>query len=176
MRLGILPSQTFQLSLIISCMVLLTACGNYSFSLNEKELYGPPSLFTQYDIADRALSVCVTQTIKDATITTAEDLRRLNCSSAGIENLAGLETFNKLEALNLAQNQLEDLGPLAQLTRLKTLILRDNAIVSAEPLLSLVRLERLDMQENEQLDCDLGRQLARQEPLTVELPAHCLAN
>lgn len=175
-RLGIRPSQTFQFSLIAFCVVLLTACGNYSFSLNEKQLYRPPSLFTQYDIADRALSVCVTQTIKDAKITKAEDLKRLNCSSAGIESLAGLETFNKLEALNLAQNQLEDLGPLAQLTRLKTLILRDNAIASAEPLLPLVRLERLDVRANERLDCGIGRQLAKQEALTVELPTHCLAN
>jgi len=176
MQFGIRPTQTFRFTLIVSCVALLTACSNYSFSLNEKELYRPPSLFTQYDIADRALSVCVTQTIKDASITKADDLKRLNCSSAGIESLAGLETFHKLEALNLAKNQLEDLAPLTQLTRLKTLILRDNAIASAEPLLSLVRLERLDVRENEGLDCEIGRQLAKQEALTVELPTHCLTN
>ena len=176
MHSSIFPSQAFRFSLIVSCTALLTACGNYSFSLNQKELYTPPPLFTQYDIADRALSVCVAQTIKDAKITKAEGLKRLNCSSAGIEKLTGLETFNKLEALNLAANQLKDLGPLAQLTRLETLILRDNAIESAEPLLSLVRLERLDVRENEELDCEIGRQLASQEALTVQLPAHCLAN
>ena len=176
MRFSIFPSLAFRFGLIVSCLALLTACGNYSFSFNEKELYRPPSIFTQYDIADRALSGCVTQTIKDAKITKANDLKRLNCSSAGIESLTGLETFNKLEALNLARNQLRDLGPLAQLTRLETLILRDNAIESPEPLLSLVRLERLDVRENEGLDCEIGRQLASQETLTLQLPAHCLAN
>lgn len=176
MRPRMLPKPLYRFGLIVSCLASLTACGNYSFSFNERELYRPAPLFTQYDIADRALSGCVMQTIEDAKITKAADLKRLNCSSAGIENLAGLETFTQLKALNLAKNQLEDLSPLAQLTRLETLILRDNAIVSAEPLLSLVRLKRLDLQGNEGLDCELGQQLAEQEALTVDLPEQCVTN
>jgi len=170
------PSPVQHVSLVGFCLALLTACSNYSFSLNERELYRPTPLFTQYQVQDRALSGCITQTIKDVKATQAAELKRLNCSSAGIENLAGLETFNQMKALNLAKNQLEELGPLAQLTRLETLILRDNDIVSAEPLLSLVRLQRLDLRGNERLDCTLGQQLAKQETLTVDLPEQCLAN
>ena len=176
MRPRILPNLACRLVLIVFSLSFLTACRNYSFNFNERELYRPASLFTEYDIADRALSGCVTQTIKDAKVTKAADLKRLNCSSAGIQSLEGLEIFNKLEALNLTQNQLEDLSPLEQLSRLKTLILRDNAIISIEPLLSLVRLQRLDLRENEALDCNLGQQLATQETLTVELPTQCELN
>jgi len=161
------------LSLGALYLAVLTGCSNYSFSLNDNELYRPSPLFTQYELKDRALSRCVAQTIKDAKVSEAGELKRLNCSSAGIVHLEGLETFGKLEGLNLANNELEDLSTLRQLSRLKTVILKDNDIVSAEPLLPLVRLERLDLRDNEQLECATAEQLAQLDSLEVQLPEHC---
>ncbi len=148
-------------TLLLFGLVLLSGCARYSVSVNERLVYTPEPLFKDYRIADEPLRNCVEQTIKDGRITRAAELRRLNCSSAGIANLAGLERFHALEEINLPGNQLTQVPELARLSQLRILILRDNDLVSAAPLLSLLQLERLDLSENPNLPCTDLPQLAR---------------
>jgi Leucine-rich repeat (LRR) protein len=155
------------------CSLMLTACADYSFHINEQTVYTPPPLFKDYKLADRALHRCMEQTIKDNNVTAAEQLSRLNCSSAGIESLAGLERFRHIRELNLANNQLTDVEPLRQLSRLEVLILRENQLQSAAPLLNLVRLVRADLSDNPEVPCGDARQLAAQTEGTVILPEQC---
>ncbi|MDQ2078305.1 leucine-rich repeat domain-containing protein [Marinimicrobium sp. ABcell2] len=155
------------------CSLMLTACADYSFHINERTVYTPPPLFKDYKLADRALHRCVEQTIKDNSITAAEQLNRLNCSSAGIESLEGLERFRHISELNLANNQLTDVEQLRRLSRLEVLILRENQLQSAAPLLSLVHLARADLSDNPDLPCGDARQLANQAEGTVVLPEQC---
>jgi hypothetical protein len=104
----------------------LCACQNYSFSLNNRELYTPPALFSEFRVDDKALDTCIRQTIADQKIVKIEQLTGLNCSSAGIRSIAGLERFAWLEHLDLAGNDLTDGSALRQLTRLKYLTLAGN--------------------------------------------------
>lgn len=133
-------------------ILLISACG-YSVSVNERVVYTPAPLFDDYSITDQRLADCVLQTITDLKITKASDLKRLNCSNAGIHSLAGLEVFTGLEELNLAQNSVQSLSELTPMTQLKVLILSGNMLKNVAPLLSLLKLQTLDLNENNQLAC-----------------------
>lgn len=133
-------------------ILLSTACG-YSVSVNDRVVYTPPSLFTDYQIADQFLAKCVEQTILDNTVHHAAGLTRLNCSSAGIQSLKGLEVFSAIEEINLAQNKLRTIQELAQLPRLQVVVLRDNQLEDVAPLLALLQLRVLDLSENDTLPC-----------------------
>jgi len=158
---------------IIVCLLALGACADYSFHINEQPIYTPPSLFTDYRLADQALHQCVEQTIQDHKVTAPEQLNRLNCSSAGIESLAGLERFRDIRELNLASNRLTDVEPLTRLARLEVLILRENHLQSAAPLLNLVRLTQIDLSDNPDLLCADAQQLAAHVQGSIQLPQHC---
>ena len=145
--------------LLLAGMCLAGAC-SYSVSVNDNVVYTPEPLFADYQIADDNLRRCIEQTIADKKITSASQLTFLNCSSAGIANLAGLERFDGLEELYLASNQLKTVAPLNKLTRLKTLVLRENQLMSVAPLLGLLKLVQLDLEKNSHLDCTDVNQLA----------------
>lgn len=138
--------------------LLLTACG-YAVSVNDNVVYTPPTIFSDYRIADKNLSECVQQTIVDQSVTSARDLKRLNCSSAGINSLAGLNVFVGLEELNLADNNLQTLDELTQFAQLRVLVLSNNALKSIAPVLGLLKLESLDLAGNTQLACNDIKQL-----------------
>lgn len=132
---------------------LVVAGCSYSVSLNDRVIYDPPGLFSDYKIADYPLAECVKQHLIDKQVTNVQQLTRLDCSNAGIRNLAGLERFVAIEELNLASNQLTDLTPLAKLSQLRVLILRENPLTSIEPLLPLLRLQQLDLDKTAIVDC-----------------------
>jgi len=155
---------------------LLVGCKTYSVSLNNNVVYVPPSLFKDFSIADAHLRDCVEQTIVDNKISKAEDLKQLNCSHAGINNLAGLEKFYAIEQLNLAENNLVNVAQISNLGLLKVLILRKNNLTNAEPFLHLLHLKELDVSDNEKLPChDLQQMLANfhQGDVKVILPEQC---
>lgn len=161
--------------LIATSALFLGGC-SFPVSVNERVVYTPPSLFSQYEIADSALARCVQQTIVDLHVTKARDLTRLNCSNAGITQLAGLEVFNQLQELHLGQNAITDASPLAALSKLKLLNLSENNILSAAPLLKLSNLTHLDLSNNAQLACADLRQLAKNyqdQTLAMLAPAQC---
>jgi hypothetical protein len=139
----------------------LMSCKQYSVSLNNNVVYSPIPLFKDFTIADSHLRTCVEQTINDKRATKAEDITQLNCSNAGISNLAGIETFYAIEQLNLEENALGSVSPLAALGRLKVLNLRKNNLTNAEPLLHLLHLRTLDISDNKNLACgDIQQVLA----------------
>lgn len=130
------------MKMLLSIFTLLTivACDRYQVTLNERQIYTPRILFTNYQIADPALHHCVAQAIIDQRIERGEDLLQLNCSYAGIANLAGLTRFSKLEIINLSNNALTDVKPLMFFGGLKRLDLRENRAVPCKDLLSLEAL------------------------------------
>jgi len=155
--------------------LFFTGCNDFAVSLNEKEIYTPPAIFTDYTIADSRLDACVEQTISDARITSPEQLTRLNCSNAGITSLDGLETFYALEELNLADNKLVRIDRLENMSRLKVLILSNNQLTSAAPLLHLLHLKQLHIDSNNALACSDLHQLASNfdRTLNLALPEQC---
>jgi len=166
--------KSFQLCML-ALASLSVGCG-YAVSVNERVVYTPPSLFTDYKIADAVLAACVEQSIVDSNASKASDLKRLNCSSAGIESLAGLRVFSGIEELNLAENRLTDVSELGTLSQLKVLLLNSNTIASAAPLLTLLKLERVDLTGNPSLPCNDLAQLQRNyagQKLVLAVPAHC---
>lgn len=163
------------LALIVICSAC-AGCKNYSVSVNDKTVYTPASLFTNYQITDAKLKDCVEQTIYDLHITKADDLTRLNCSNAGITSLQGLEKFFALTEVNLADNQISDISVLEKLGRLEVLLLNNNAIKSSAPLLKLLHLQMLDVSQNSALACkdlyQLADNLKHQKP-DLKFPQQC---
>lgn len=143
-----------QRSTLVAALLLipiLTSCRNYLFTVNEREVYTPPKVFTDYTIADGALRSCIAQTLTDLNITRPGQLTRLVCTHANIGDLAGLEIFSTLAQLNLAHNRLTDI----------------------KPLLYLNNLASVDLSENPGLICS-DALLLKEHVTQLTLPAHCL--
>ncbi len=164
------------LILTLACSTLFPGCKNYSVSLNDKTVYTPAPLFTNYQIADAKLHACVEQTIYDLKITKADELTRLNCSNAGISSLTGLDKFFALAELNLATNQINDISTLGKLGRLEVLLINNNAIANPAPLLNLLHLQQLDITGNAGMSCkdlyQLAKNLQHQKP-ELKFPEQC---
>lgn len=152
-------NQKLSFLYLFLCLLALTSCKNYSISVNDNTIYTPEDVYKDFQIADAALSDCITQTIFDRHITRAEDLTRLVCSNAGIKNLAGLDKFFALTELNLSENALTNITELNKLGRLEILLLDKNKISSSAPLLNLLHLRKLDLSHNPIKDCTNLKQL-----------------
>ncbi len=152
-------------------LLLLAACGSYDFSVNEKVIYTPDPLFTDFDVPDKALRECIRRAINDAKATSANEVSSLNCARAGIETLAGLSTFTELEQLTLSSNNIVDISELAALSVLQELYLDDNHVIDAVPLYQLPGLQRVDLSGNPELLCPASGSLLRVAHVT--LPDHC---
>ena len=137
-------------SLILTAF-LLVGCDGYIYTLNKQPIFDPPNLFSDYNIADPALKGCIDQGIFDQQATSPDQLTQLNCSSAGIADLAGLEIFTGLTHINLSQNSL----------------------VEIKPLLFLPRPAVINLENNDQLFCADGQLLAKQVSDSIKLPVHC---
>lgn len=152
-------------------LALLAGCTNYDFTVNEKLVYSPKTLFSDFNTPDPGLNNCLEQAIVDAKIDEADALKRLNCSHAGIETLQGLETFTGLIQLKLSANKIRNLAPLVDLIDLQELYLDDNVVVDPVPLYPLSALRTLDMGNNVVLQCPQAAAFAHLTSLT--LPDHC---
>ena len=152
-------------------ILLLTACENYDFKVNERVVYSPKPLFSDFEVADQALRTCLEQAIADNVVTAASGLTSLNCSHAGIEDLTGLSTFTGLANLKLSSNRIRNLVEIASLTSLVDLYLDDNRIVDPVPLYQLPALQVLDLSGNPAMQCPSAAGFLRLE--TVQLPGHC---
>lgn len=165
----------FVASLITAFYLLIaSSCSNlneYEITFNERKIYSPSALFTDYLIPDSGLATCIEQAIEDGQITSASGLELLNCSNAGIASLDGLSRFTALKGLKLTDNTLLNLVELSQLTELTELQLDGNRIVDVVPITRLPRLRRVTLSRNQNLQCT---GLAR-FPDRVEIvrPGHC---
>ncbi|MEQ9209978.1 MAG: hypothetical protein RLN96_09085 [Pseudomonadales bacterium] len=115
----------------------LVACADYSFNINNNQVYSPPRLFNDYRIADPGLHDCIQQTIFDQKITAPEELEILTCSNAGITSLDGISQFSRLTRINLKSNLIENVDELLQLTYLEDLDISDNPIENCQTLSQL---------------------------------------
>ena len=77
-----------------------------------------------------------------------ENLRNLNLSGIGLDNISFLKNAGKLERLVAEENAIKDLTPLAELKTLRTLYLDRNNISDITALKDLVSLEELLLYKN----------------------------
>jgi Leucine-rich repeat (LRR) protein len=159
------------LTILFVLTACLTGCESYDVTVNDRLVYTPKALFTDYKIDDIALSACLEQAIVDAKITAASQLTHLNCSHSAISSLQGLATFSSLIRLKLSSNTIRNLLDLQSMSSLQELYLDTNLIVDPVPLYDLTALRVLDLGGNPRLQCPRGAAMANIEELT--LPAHC---
>ena len=159
------------LSPVVFTAALLSGCSTYDVTVNDRRVFTPRPLFTDYSISDSALAGCVGQSITDQQVTSASELRTLRCSNAGITSLAGLETFTALDRIDLRDNAINDIAPLATTSAVQVLLLSGNDIVNPVPLYKLPAVIQLDLQGNARLLCPDRSALFSVEQL--QLPRHC---
>jgi Leucine-rich repeat (LRR) protein len=164
-------NHSLKISFLGLTLLVLGACESYDFSVNEKRVYTPKPLFTDYSIEDPALQACVKQAISAGKIANASQLDELSCSNAEIVNLAGLETFTGINRLNLADNSIRDISTLAALTSLVALKLDGNGVIDTTPLLELPALVELDLSNNPQMLCPADTSLMLVKKLAM--PEQC---
>ena len=152
-------------------MALSTGCSDFDFKVNDKVVFSPRPPFSDFEIADDALRVCVEQAIADNTITAAAQLQQLDCPGAGIETLDGLAIFTGITRLNLSSNRIGNLAELEALSTLQILELADNELVDPVPLFGLPALQQLNLEGNTRLQCPARTAFATVEKIL--LPAHC---
>ncbi len=149
----------------------LCACNGYDFKVNEKVVYTPIPLFSDFAAADPGLQSCIERAINDGVVTAPGQLSALDCSFAGIENLDGLATFTELKTLRLSANKVSNLGELSKIITLQEVFLDDNQIIDPAPLYQLSALRKLDLSGNAALQCPKSGSFAKLA--TVILPSHC---
>ena len=64
-------THTFRIWMTFLPIGALAGCTGYAVSLNDNPIYNPPTLFSDYQIADSALQECVQQSIEDQSVTEA---------------------------------------------------------------------------------------------------------
>ncbi len=153
--------------------IFLSGCADYRFEINDRLVYSPTPLFSDFLIRDKALNNCVKQHINTEGFTAAAQVITLNCGHAGISDLAGLERFSALEGIKLSHNTISNIRPLAQLSQLKELYLDNNQILDIGPLAVLTKLETVDLHGNPELDCAQLKHSLSTDELTITLPSHC---
>jgi Leucine-rich repeat (LRR) protein len=163
--------QRLHVCLACLCMLLTVACSNYDFTINDRVVYTPDPLFTDYEVPDQALRECIREAINDNLVTAASQLSAISCTQAGIESLAGISTFSQLEQLTLSSNKIKDIRELEALTVLQVLYLDNNQVIDPVPLYQLPALYRVDLANNPGMLCPPSGSLLRVEHLT--LPRQC---
>ena len=167
---NILSWRLSQLQIFI-VIGLLSACGSYDFTLNDKLVKRSQPLFTNYQIDDKRLRRCIKQAIVDNNISQASELEDLNCSHAGIISINGLERFSHLRRVKLSHNKISNIDTIKTLNKLEVLHMSHNSILDYLPALNLVQLHELDVSHNPNLKCP--RKLQLKNIKKVILPKHC---
>ncbi len=158
-------------TLALAGLATITGCTDYSFSLNQKVLYTPPSLFSDFSVEDEHLQNCLQQTIIDQQVVAAKQLLTLNCSNANITSVAGIELFAQLQKVNFDHNGIDDIKPLASLRDLQLLLLNSNELTDITPLATLENIDRLELSDNPALSCQ--QPYWAHIPKTLVLPKQC---
>ena len=164
-------TRTSILVLAMSVLAGLAACSDFDVKVNERRVYNTQPLFEGFDIPDEALKSCVSEAIASGRISSAAQLKELNCRGMGIVDLAGIGTFTGLERLRLSENSISNLTALTPLSSLQELYLDRNQVVDPVPLFDLLSLRVLDLARNGELKCPSSISLLRAQEIT--LPRHC---
>lgn len=164
-------TQTFGFRFMaFSICVYLAACSDYAVKFNDRTVYTPKPLFSDYQIADAALENCIQQTIIDVQVLNLEDLKQVVCTNGGIKSLDGLETFRFVEQLNLAHNLIREIDPLQAMPNLQVVDVSFNAIQDIHPVTALPDLKAIKLRGNPDLPCAQLGLLASAE---VTAPEQC---
>ena len=159
---------------LIGLIMSSIGCSNlkkYDVTFNDRAVYSPQVLFSDYRINDKALSMCIEQAIKDFEVYSASGLEILNCSDAGIKSLLGLSQFRNLKRLKLSDNNIRNLVELSVMRDLIDVQLDGNQIVDSVPLTGLPLLEQVNLSRNSALQCDgLGK---FPKDVNITIPEHC---
>jgi len=164
-----------RLSTTLLLCVFFSGCSDYRISVNDRTVYEPVALFTDYRIDDAALRACVEQAIRDTMATRANQLKDLNCANAGIRSLTGINVFTGLERVRLDDNHISDLTPLFDLRSLALLQVRNNQLSNAPSQFCLTGLQRLAIEGNAALHCESLATLKACGVTLESAPAHCAA-
>lgn len=159
------------LPVLLVLLVPLSACESYDFKVNDKVVYSPQPLFSDFEVPDEALRGCLEQAIADGGISAGTQLSILNCSHAGIEDLDGIASFPGIVVLSLSSNNIRNLVEISTITTLEELYLDDNRIIDPVPLYQLEHLNTIDLSANPGLQCPDKGGFARVKNVT--LPDHC---
>ena len=159
--------------LLLALAAVVAGCSGYSYTLNEREVFSPPRLFSDYQLADRALQECVQQAIEDQAITEPAQLHDLNCSRGGIASLAGIAAFPALARLGLDGNALTSVAPLASLKKLTLLQLRENRLSGFETALCGTPGRKIALAGNTGFRCEDLERLRACGVELVDRPSHC---
>lgn len=102
------------------------------------------------DLKVESLDISMNSVLKDYILNNLklENLRSLNISGIGLDNISFLKNAGKLESLVAEENAIKDLTPLAELKTLRTLYLDRNNISDITALKDLVSLEELLLYKN----------------------------
>ncbi len=160
-------------STLIAFGLMSSACSQYQMKFNDAVVYTPPTIFTDFRVADVNLQQCLDQAIKDRQVTDPHSLKQLICSHAGVVDLSGIEIFTGLTAINISHNQITSLTALSQMSNLQTLLANDNQIEQSPELLTLHKLERIDLSNNLKLECGDLQQLQNDYQGDLVLPQQC---
>lgn len=152
-------------------MFSVAACESFDVSVNDRVVHTPQPLFSDFETPDEGLNHCLGRAISHGGISAASQLSDLNCSNAGIADLAGLTTFRDLLKLKLSGNSVVDVEEISSLQVLQELYLDGNAISDPTPLYQLKSLRFLDLSGNPDLHCPQGDELAHIQ--RVIFPRHC---
>lgn len=137
--------------LSIALLLLITACGNYRYSINEQPIRSERALFRAYDILDKSLARCVAEHIYDQVIYEASALTELRCADMQIKDISGIASFADLEAIDLSGNQL----------------------IEIDELVSLSEIRYLNLKANQRLECAALSRLNLAKKAEIILPKHC---
>jgi Leucine-rich repeat (LRR) protein len=151
--------------------LLLSACNGYDVKLNDKVMYSPIPLFTDFATPDQGLRSCIERAINDGVVSAPQQLTNLDCSFAGIESLDGLAIFTDLKTLRLSANKVSNLVELSKMAALEEVYLDDNLIVDPAPLFKLPALRKVDLSGNSNLQCPKTGRF--EKPVALILPRHC---
>ncbi|WP_075185912.1 leucine-rich repeat domain-containing protein [Teredinibacter haidensis] len=152
----------------------LSSCSQYEFSINERTLYDPLEFQRSVQFADTALQSCVKTNLAEKNITSADQLKRLQCGPGKISSLAGLEIFDQLQQLGLSDNAISNIETLSLLPRLTHINLANNHIIDTQPLSKLNKLQYLNLKGNVALKCASISHQTPKNDLEVIPPNHCL--
>ena len=164
-------AQRFSGFLALAMAVGLAACNSYDVTVNERRVFNTEPLFTGFEIPDEALRTCVTDTIASQRISSAAQLKELDCRDRGISDLSGIGTFTGLETLRLSNNNIRSIAALQPLSSVQELYLDHNQVIDPVPLYDLMSLRVLDINRNSDLKCPSSVSLLRAQE--VSLPRHC---
>ena len=164
-------AKTTILVIVMVSLAGLAACSDFDVKVNERRVYNTEPLFADFEIPDEALRTCVSDAIASGRISSAAQLKELDCSGMGIIELSGIGTFTGLERLRLSENSISKLAALAPLSSLQELYLDRNQVVDPVPLFDLLSLRVLDLARNGELQCPSSISLLRAQEIT--LPRHC---